>query len=285
MNEATARRLAIARRVVPFYVANPKVAVVLVAGSVGAGNADRYSDLELDIFWSAPPTEEERRAPVEAAGGTVKTFFPFEDDEWAEELLIDGLKADTSMFLVETMDRWLAEVVDGSSTDESPQYLIAAVQHSVALHGQAIVNRWREKAASYPDALARAIVARYLRPPARWYYADMLAERDDLVFLHEIIVPVVGSLLRVLHGLNRVYIAHPNVKWMDRVAAEMAIAPPDLASRLRRVYRAPPLAGVRELQSLLEETLALVEREMPGLNMDEARRWIADRREPWEPAG
>jgi hypothetical protein len=285
MNEATARRLEIARRVASFYAANPKVAVVLVAGSVGAGNADRYSDLELDIFWSAPPTDEERCAPVEAAGGTVKTLFPFEDDEWAEELLIDGLKADTSMFLVETLDRWLAEVVEGISTEESPQYLIAAVQHSVPLHGEAIVRRWREKAASYPDALARAMVARHLRPSARWYYAEMLAERGDLVFLHEIIAPVVATLLRALHGLNRRYVAHPNLKWMDRIAAELTIAPADLAARLRRVYRAPPMEGVRELQSLLEETLALVEREMPGLDTGEARRWIADRRAPWPPAG
>jgi hypothetical protein len=285
MNDATTRRLEIARRIAPFYAANPKVAAVLVAGSVGAGHADRYSDLELDIFWSAPPTDAERRAPVEAAGGTVRTLFPFEDDEWAEELLIDGLKADTSMFLVETMDRWLAEVVDGAGTEEGPQYLIAAVQHSIPLHGEALVRRWREKAASYPDALARAMVARSLHPPARWYYAAMPAERDDLVFLHEIIVAVVASLLRTLHGLNRRYIAHPNLKWMDHIAAELTVAPTDLAARLRRVYRAPSIEGVRELQSLLEETLALVEREMPGLDTGEARRWIADRRAPWPPAG
>jgi len=283
MNNATVARLAIARRIAPFYARNPKVAAVLVAGSVGAGHADAYSDLELDVFWSAPPTDDERRAPVEASGGAVKTLHPFEEDEWAEELLIDGLKVDTSMFLVETIDRYLADAVERLSTARDPQFLIAAIQHSTVLHGEAIVRRWREKAATYPDDLARKVVAEALAGPPRWYYAPLLAERDDLVFLYELIAAVVRRLLGVLLGLNRMYLPHPNFKWMDHLIGGMALAPPDLAARLRAVYAAPPPDAVRLLDAIIRETLTLVERHMPDVDTGELRGWFTDRRATWDP--
>jgi hypothetical protein len=187
------------------------------------------------------------------------------------------------MFLVETMDRYIADAVERADPAEGPHYLISAVQHSRPLHGEAIVDRWRALAATYPEALARAAVTKHMAQPARWYYADMLAERDDVVFLHEVIVPVVHSLLGMLLGLNRIYQDHPNFKWLDRLIARMTVAPPDLGMRLRRVYRSPPREGVRELRRLLQETVALVERELPGFDTSEARAWIAGRREAWEP--
>jgi len=42
-----------------------------VAGSVGAGLAAQFSDLELDCCWTRPPTDPERHAPVEALGGDL----------------------------------------------------------------------------------------------------------------------------------------------------------------------------------------------------------------------
>ncbi len=278
MNEETARRLALAQRIAPFYQRNPKVAVVLVAGSVGRGNADRFSDIELDIFWSAPPTEDERRAPIEAAGGAIAEVFPFEDDEWAEMFYLDAVKVDTSMFLVETMDRYLAEVVDGWSTDESRQFIIAAVQHSLPLQGEAQVERWREKAATFPEGLARKLIEERLQQPARWQYAPMLAEREDFVFLYNIVARVVHSMVGALIALNRMYLPHPHHKWIEQLASEMRLAPPNFATRLREVYRAEPTTGVRQLQSLLDETLALIERGMPEVDLGEARRWIDERR-------
>ena len=48
----------IARHVAQGYRANPHVAAVLVAGSVARGLADDLSDVELDVYWSRPPTSE-----------------------------------------------------------------------------------------------------------------------------------------------------------------------------------------------------------------------------------
>jgi hypothetical protein len=55
-------RLAVAERVAAASVGHPDLAALTAAGSVGAGLADQFSDLELDCYWSRPPTDRERLA-------------------------------------------------------------------------------------------------------------------------------------------------------------------------------------------------------------------------------
>ena len=49
---------------------NPKLAALTVAGSVGSGLADGFSDLELDCYWSSAPGDADRTGPINALGGT-----------------------------------------------------------------------------------------------------------------------------------------------------------------------------------------------------------------------
>jgi hypothetical protein len=49
---------------------------VLVGGSVARGFADRYSDIEIGVFWDTLPSIEERAAARERAGGVAGDFIP-----------------------------------------------------------------------------------------------------------------------------------------------------------------------------------------------------------------
>jgi len=50
MNEASVGRLALAHQLASNYRAKPKVAAVIVEGSVARGHADRFSDIDLAVF-------------------------------------------------------------------------------------------------------------------------------------------------------------------------------------------------------------------------------------------
>ena len=69
MQEESRWRYALAQQIASHYHANPKVAAVLVEGSVARDDADRSSDLDLAVFWARPPTAQERRDIVTRAGG------------------------------------------------------------------------------------------------------------------------------------------------------------------------------------------------------------------------
>jgi predicted nucleotidyltransferase len=265
--------LALAKRIAPGYTENPKVAALVVAGSVGRGKADPFSDLELDVYYHDPPNDEERLRPIHRLHAHLKHLFPFEEDEWAEEYETEGVSVGISGFLTRTVDRYLQEVKEATDTAVLPQIRLSAIQHSIPLHGAEQVQAWQEKAADYPDSLTRTMIQHYLHPSAfsGWYKRRVLVERDDLLMFYDVLCRMEKNLLGALLGLNRVYLANPAFKWLDDTVAQFTVAPPRLAERLKRILRLPPAEGVKTLEDLLDETVTLVEAERPELDMGQTR--------------
>ena len=44
------------------------MAGILLAGSVAPGLADDFSDVEVDMFWHVPPSDDDRRQPLQRNG-------------------------------------------------------------------------------------------------------------------------------------------------------------------------------------------------------------------------
>jgi hypothetical protein len=269
MNEAIAKRIRLAERIVPAYAANPKVRAVLLAGSVARGIADRFSDIEIDIFWAEPPTDEDRTVPIERSGWDL-LYRHVDENEWADGFFIEGIKVDTSQFLVSTLDRWLEDVLVRGDTNPEYQVRITAIQHGRPLYGADLIERWRAQVAIYPESLAHAMVAEYsaFRPH---YLLAMLAVRDDVLVLHQDLVAAEQQILSVLMGINRVYAPHPYHKWLDWEVSQLPIAPPDLNRRLRSILREEPRAAVQAIRVLIDETFALVEQHLPNFDLSAAR--------------
>ena len=282
MNEASRWRLALGRQIGMAYAANPKARVVMVAGSTGRGTADRYSDLEIDVYWSAPPTDEERRAAAEGSGGTLIDLWPYEEDEWAEEISFGGFHVGTSTFLVETMERYLTEVLDGNSIEPLAQIRLFSLLHAHTIAGEDLVMRWRNKASAYPGELSRAMLRANLPFEGLGYAEDMLIDRDDLLVLNDLICRVERQVLGVLLGLNRLYLPNPRFKGMHELIAEMRLKPRDLSARLKAVFRLPPREGMLELHAICEDTLTLVDEHMPELDTTEYRENLRRRRGVWD---
>ncbi len=102
MADATTWRLALAQRIAAAYARQPNAMVVMVTGSISRDRADRYSDIKIDAYYVRPPTEQERIAAVEGCGGMVEALTE-DDDEWEEQMVLDGFHSATGTFLMSTM--------------------------------------------------------------------------------------------------------------------------------------------------------------------------------------
>lgn len=273
---AVERRLRLAERAAAAYIANPRVAAVLVAGSVARGLADEHSDIELDVYWSLAPTEEERTAAVEGVGWE-RVYAVVDEREWADGYFVDGVKVDTSGFLTSTIDSHLDEALVHGDVEPERQVRITALLDGVPLCGSMLIDAWRSRCANYPDVLAVAMVEAglSLRPRER---LEMLADRDDVLLLHRDLVDTLQGLLDALFGLNRAYVPHPFHKWLEREATLLPVAPVELVPRIREVLAAPPHAAVRQLCALTLETFDLVERLLPDADVATARAEFEKRR-------
>jgi predicted nucleotidyltransferase len=273
---AIERRRAIAGRAAAAYMANPAVAAVLLAGSVARGLADELSDIELDVYWRRPPSDDERIAAVEGAGWE-RVYAEEDEHEWADGFRIDGVKLDAGNFLTSTIDGYLTAALERADTEPELQVRITALLHGEALHGALLIDAWRERCAVYPTRLAIAMVARglALRPLER---LEMLVARDDVLILHRDLVDNLQGLLDALFGLNRVFAPHPFHKWLDWEASLLPIKPDDLVGRIRRLLQAAPRQAVDEVGALADETFDLVAAHLPEFRIAPARAAFAFRR-------
>jgi hypothetical protein len=279
MNEATRGGLALAGAIAPAYTRLPGVRAMIVGCSVARGHADAFSDLELGVFWDAPPSDGVRKDAIGRAGGELWSFRSYAPDarspageHWGlAEAVVGGARfAGTSMIdvkhlTVDAMDAIVADVVERLDTAMEKQNVLAAVQDAAVLHGGELVERWRVKAATFPDDLARKLVQENLWF-GPWFCPEAYAGRGDVLLLHQHYLWVAQGVLRVLAGLNRLYYPSGEHKWFAPLIERMRVAPVDLAERLGGVFQAEPLEAWRQVKKLGGETLALVETRMPDLD-------------------
>jgi predicted nucleotidyltransferase len=281
MNDATAWRLALAQRIADAYAADPNARVVQIAGSVGRGTADRFSDIEIDVYYERAPSEAERVAAVERMGAVLEGLDE-DPDEWEEQFLIDGFHAASSTFLVETMERYMREVLDQALLAPSAQTRLYSLLNAIPVKGEAQITRWRERAAAYPDALVEAMLREHLPFHGFGYAEDMFVARDDLLALYDVFVRVERQVIGALLGLNRLYTPTPSyLKWMDESIAAMRHKPTDLSARLKRAFRIDPADGVAELRGVIADVFDLVDRHAPGFDTAPYRAVLTNRRPAW----
>ncbi len=295
MNEASRWRLELARKLVLAYRDNPNVRAVLVGGSVARGCADRYSDIELGVFWDEPPTDEFCLSITRVLGGTPGGFVPHAFDgappssgARLERLYLGGDKETGLLIEVqhETVGRvegCIADVIARHDTSLSKQELIAVIGYGVPLCGVALIEEWRERTSPYPVQLSHKVIAENLRV-GPWSRKELYAERNEVLLTHEDLARTGLRLLTVLMGLNRLYAPSDDFKWMELIIKEMSIAPPELARRLKRVFGRPPGVAVADLKTLWTETVALLEEHMPEVDTSEARRQLESPRTVWDRA-
>jgi len=273
--DPVAVREAIADRVAEAYRADPGVAAVLVAGSVARGLADELSDIELDVYWSRPPTPQQREAAVEGAGWE-RVYDAVDEHEWADGLSADGVKVDVSGFTTATIGAYLDAALAGD-TEPELQVRVTAVRDGKPLHGADVIDGWRRRVEVYPEALAVAMVEEGLALRSR-ERLEMLATRDDVVLLHRDLVDGVQGVLDALFGLNRVWCPHPHHKWLDWEATLLPVQPERLVERIRALVIASPDDVVAGLGGLVDDTLDLCEVHLPEADVARLRRDFNHRR-------
>lgn len=118
------------------YKQNPKVEAVLLGGSVSRNWNDKYSDIELFVFWKEGPTEEDRKVSINSVNGKIIDFHPYEEEEWSETYVANGVKFEISNFLTSTIQNIINDVIVGFDTDLDKQCLISTVCHGITLYGE-----------------------------------------------------------------------------------------------------------------------------------------------------
>jgi predicted nucleotidyltransferase len=274
---------ALARRIADVVVEETEPRAILLVGSAATGEADLYSDLDLIVYCDELPPVERVDAVIERLRGADRQLiYPRTEDDHGEGFQLAGVECQLAFTRVSAAERELERALGGKELETPLQKVVEGIQAGLPLRGEELIGAWRARVADYPDALRRAMIVHHWRFFPLWYTARRLAVRDTSIWRRQVIVAAALDLLAVLGALNRLYVApHFELKRLRKLTARMTLAPPDLADRLERLLEAESEESALELERLVGETQALVEAELPGLELPPLRRPLGSRHQPW----
>jgi Nucleotidyltransferase domain len=277
----TERLRALARRIVDVHLEETRPLAVLLVGSAAAGVADRYSDLDLILYYDElPPAEAIDGARRRLGGRDRRVIHARSDEGYAESFRLDGVECQLGCSPVAAWERDLERILGGEELDSPLPKAVDGFLAGIPLHGAETIERWRARALDYPDALRRRLVEHHWRFFPLWYFEDRLAARDALLWRQQILVDAAFDLLAVLAALNRIYFSHFELKRLRALTARMRIAPADLADRIESLFALDPRSAGEELEALVRETQALVAAELPDVDLS-LRKPLGERERPW----
>jgi hypothetical protein len=273
VDDPNAVRLELARRYVEPYA--ERAAMAVLGGSVAQGVADEWSDVDTIVYWD----EIDRgwlETPRAAAGGERFTWVEhYPGNACLEQYRFGGIKADVAHVRLGWLDELVESTLSGESFDTTSLDVLRGVEEAIVLFGGDRYEPLRARVRAYPDALRRAMVERHLTFFPSWIYDSMGRERGDLLVYYEYVLGTMRSLVGVLAGLNRLYVAPEKLKRIGAVVGRMELAPPDAARRLDALLDLPREQVRAELDDLVGATLDLVDAHLPEVGTAKARElWL-----------
>ena len=283
MNKASQYLLALAKQKIKAYTAHPQAQAAMVTGSTATGEADYHSDIEMFIYYDQLPSKDELQLARHHNQGSepIRVFDGINEGHFGEFYFVDGVQFQIGNSTIAFCEQEIAAVLQKLDVDSPRQKILSGILDCIPVYGDDLILQWKQEIANYPDALAYAMVEKYLNFFPIWALHHHLAARDATLFQHQIRLEIGQNLLGVLAGLNRVYYSTFQFKRMGQFIASLDVAPDNLYQRLEQAYRQKPLTVVTELQALVRETVDLVEQHMPEVDTSKVRLALDRQEHTW----
>ncbi len=279
--DATAQLRRLAERLTAEYARRIPTRAALLAGSAARGDADFYSDLDLLFYADEVPPQEQMDEVRETLGGTELRPIADTEEGILEQFLLEGIACQVGYTSVASMNDYLdALLVRHEQVDSPLQKILTGLLEGVALLDDGVLGWWRTRAEDYPAGLQRAMIEAHWRFFPSWWFEPRIATRDAVLWRTEKLLDNAYDLLAVLAGLNRVYFSRFELKRFRDFCAKLELAPSHLAERVESLVLKNHFDAVRELESLVAETQALVRRELPHVDVS-LKRQPGTREQPW----
>ena len=284
MTQASDYLLALARRTARAYAALPACRAILVTGSAAEGVADRFSDLDMGLYYDTLPTEAELSAAREQNGASERLWMLGDraNGDLMEAYLVEGVECQFGHTTIAAWERDMAVVLEQHEAKTPLHKALSGTLEAIPLHGEALIRGWQARISDFPEGLARKMIEEHLSFFPLWTLHERMAVRDSTLWQHQALLEAAQNILGVLAGLNRLYYTTFQFKRMRAFTDKLTIAPPALTDRLETLFTVEPEEAALQLEALVGETLDLVEAHRPEIDTSAPRRRLGKRLEAWK---
>jgi hypothetical protein len=266
-------RIELATELSAYYSPHESVKMIVLGGSPSRDLADRYSDLDIIVYWDILDREWIEEGPLRSLDCERRSIMKnSETDICLESWFFDTLKVDFGHVTMAVWEEMTGEVLEKLGTDSGLQKSIQGFLDSIVLYGEQIAGEWKTRLAAYPDGLAEKMVEANLKLYVKGCLLNQGWKRGEYLFFYEGLSTMFRRLLGILAGVNRVYFTLDEPRWMESELERMPLKPPDTWKRMKRALATGGEEADSILESLIDQTVALTKEYLPGADISRLER-------------
>ncbi len=269
-------RRELAKELIKPYIARPKLEMALLGGSPARGLSDQYSDMDVVLYWNKLDSGWIKSRPLEPLGAKFVTLLDMPQHQAMLEIYtLDGLIVEMGHGTTASLRKEIHEVASECKVVPPTISSIGGFLDAWPLHGATKYREIRKSIPDYPRRLSVKVVEQNLGFFWKGCLMNQGLRRGEVMFVYDGMSAMLKRLTNILAALNGLYYWAGEPRWIEYWSGRMAICPPKLWPRIRRIYRAAPDRALAETERLIEEVLELVSTHMPEADMSRVKQFEA----------
>ncbi|MBN1551081.1 hypothetical protein JW979_06415 [bacterium] len=254
------------------YSAHDNVRTILLGGSPSKGLSDAYSDIDMVVYWEELDTDFIDNAPLTEWGGNRGLHLKMSPAGSQMELYyFDTLIFEVGHMTLKEWDSYIDEVLNKHSLNPMLLKTMGGFLSALPLYGEKLADNMKSKIREMPRALAVKIVQQNLGFFWKGCIVNQGINRGEILFVYDAFCATLKRLLFILAGLNGRYFAPVEPRWIEHELEHMDLKPADMWQRIKSIFKMDYVEANKMIEELIVETVALVERHMPEVDMSRYR--------------
>ena len=269
-------------RVCEPYKAMPETRAILSIGSVAYGIVDRFSDIDIAIYYEDLPSDAELKAAMVLNGCESVEWSIGDRSEGGliESYKVHGVECQFAHSTIEAWERDVNTVLVQFDVETPMQKALSGVLAGMPIYGSELIERFKSRVAEYPPALGLAMVKKHLAFQPLWLISERLKVRDGLLWKQHALVEGGQNMLGVLAGVNGLYYSTFQFKRMGDFIQQMQCKPDQLYERITAMFEEPEQA-IEIYQGLVSDVVEIVEARLPEVDTAAIRGRLGRTEQEW----
>ena len=187
-----------------------------------------------------------------------------------------GISVDVETVPIGAIERTLDDILLRHDTDPFKQKVARGILDAEAIYGKSQWTQWCDRLADYPVELAQKMIRAHLHFEKTSELKQRTLGRGDALAFYSRLSAVLLNVVGTLAGLNRYYlgVAPAVMKWTDFHLSRMDLILPNTAMRMEACLREPSDANLKDIDALVQQVLALVDRASPATTTEYIRPFL-----------
>jgi hypothetical protein len=269
-------RRELAQELVKPYQKRRGFEMALLGGSPARGLSDRYSDMDVVLYWDRLDADWIKSRPLEPLGLRFVTRLDMPQHQAMLEIYtLEGLIVEIGHSTTASLKQEINEVTGECKVEPPAINTIGGFLDAWAVHGAERYREIRKTIPAYPRRLAVKVIEHNLGFFWKGCLRNQGLGRGEIMFVYDGMTAMLKRLINILAALNGLYYWAGEPRWIEHWHGRMKRSPKNLWPRIVRMYRGAPGKALEDLEALLNEMLSLVKKHFPEADLSRVDRFKA----------